>query len=791
LLRPVGFYIAVALGLLLAVFSFNATRVRPANSAPTVFSADRAMADVAAIARAPHPMGSAENERVRAHLAQRLRGLDFAVETYSAPAIFPAASPGQALNGGWPQTLVAVRPGRDRSLPPVAIMSHYDSVTGSPGAADDAAGVAASLETARAIAAAGPVARDLVLIVTDGEEPGLLGARAFFAGHPLARRLGAVINLEARGSSGPTLMFETSPQAGKLVGRFIATTPRTSANSLLAWVYAHMPNDTDFTLAREAGIMGLNFGFIGAPFDYHSASAVPANLDRRSLQSMGDQTLSTVQGLLTAEPLPARAESLVYSDIFGLFVIAYPAWAGWGLLLVAVGLFGLSLRRLGLARPRGLEILRGAGGFVLILTMTALALRFLGRLIPPGETLYQSKVVAEFGWLLTASSILALGFIVGVMANLVRGEGRLRAPLVALGMGIGCCLAGGWDPIGAGLAVTTAILCVVLFARPTAPTALWAGFLALGIVLAVVLQAVAPQLAFLIAWPTLIGCALAAGIRLGVEPRLGAYAAAIVVGAVAMAWLARLGGMAFDGLGIGMPEILALFAVLALLVLAPLAARTGMGTLGRTVAAGAIAVSLVIAFYIGLHNPASPRTPQPSHVLHVTDLAHNRTLIVSSLRDPDPWTRGVLGAAARTEPLPAMLMRRALVAPAAPVQPVTTPTVTAARDGARATLTLAAPGARELRLSLKGVPLKGLTVAGRPAEMTPNRDGWAMLRWYAPRDGVVLAFDAPPGAALDYRIAAITDGWPAAASLPARTASTMAWQGSDSTVVMTEGKVGW
>jgi len=791
LLRPIGFYIAVALGLLLAVLSFNATRVRPADSAPTAFSADRAMADVAAIAQAPHPMGSAENERVRQHLAERLTGLGFAVETYSAPGIFPAASPGQALNGGWPQTLVAVRPGRDRAPPPVAIMSHYDSVTGSPGAADDAAGVAASLEAARAIAAAGPAARDLVLIVTDGEEPGMLGARAFFGSHPLAKRLGAVINLEARGSSGPTLMFETSPQAGKLVGRFITTTPRTTANSLLAWVYANMPNDTDFTLAREAGIMGLNFGFIGAPFDYHSASAIPANLDRRSLQSMGDQALSTVQGLLGPEPLPARAESLVYSDVFGLFVIAYPAWAGWGLLLIAVGLFGLSLRRLGPARPRGLEIVRGAGGFLLILAMSALAMRFVGRLIPPGETLYQSPVVAEFGLLLTAMGLLGLGFTIGLMANLVRGKGRIRAALVALGLGIACSLAGGWDPIGAGLAVTSAILCTALLGRPTAPTALWSGFLALGLVLAVVLQVAAPQLAFLIAWPLLVGCALAAAMRLGIEARAGATAAAILVGALGLAWLARLGGLAFDGLGIGMPEILAPFMILALFALAPLAARTGLGTLARPVAAVAVVTALVITLYIVLHNPYSPRTPQPSHVLHVTDLTHGRTLLVSILREPDPWTRSVLGADAKTEALPALLMRRALVAPTAPVQPTTTPTVTAARDGARATLTLAAPGARELRLSLKGAPLKGLTVAGRPAEMKPNRDGWATLRWYAPRDGVVLAFDAAPGARLDYRIAAISDGWPAAASLPARPASIMAWQGSDSTVVMAEGKVGW
>ena len=49
--------------------------------------------------------------------------------------------------------LVGVLPGQDRSLPPILLMAHYDSVPASPGAADDAAGVAAILESVRAIRA--------------------------------------------------------------------------------------------------------------------------------------------------------------------------------------------------------------------------------------------------------------------------------------------------------------------------------------------------------------------------------------------------------------------------------------------------------------------------------------------------------------------------------------------------------------------------------------------------------------------------------------------------------------
>jgi Zn-dependent M28 family amino/carboxypeptidase len=60
--------------------------------------------------------------------------------------------------------------------------------------------VAAVLETVRAIRARGAPARDVAVILTDGEEAGLLGARGVFAGDPLAKRLGFILNLEARGS---------------------------------------------------------------------------------------------------------------------------------------------------------------------------------------------------------------------------------------------------------------------------------------------------------------------------------------------------------------------------------------------------------------------------------------------------------------------------------------------------------------------------------------------------------------------------------------------------------------
>ena len=55
-----------------------------------------------------------------------------------------------------------------------------------------------------------PLARPVTFLFNEGEEMGLLGARAFMDGDPLRERIDTLINLEARGVSGPAVMFETS-----------------------------------------------------------------------------------------------------------------------------------------------------------------------------------------------------------------------------------------------------------------------------------------------------------------------------------------------------------------------------------------------------------------------------------------------------------------------------------------------------------------------------------------------------------------------------------------------------
>ncbi|WP_440064670.1 M28 family peptidase [Streptosporangium sp. OZ121] len=90
--------------------------------------------------------------------------------------------------------IVATLPGRDPTGT-VMVAAHYDSAAMGPGASDDGAAVAAMLETVRALRAqedqegrggGGNLRNDLVFLMTDGEEDGVLGAEAFVREHPLA-----------------------------------------------------------------------------------------------------------------------------------------------------------------------------------------------------------------------------------------------------------------------------------------------------------------------------------------------------------------------------------------------------------------------------------------------------------------------------------------------------------------------------------------------------------------------------------------------------------------------------
>lgn len=333
---------ALVIAVLLTLFATTPPRAIPANAPAQSFSAIRAMADVQTIAKYPHATGSAENAVVREHIMRRMEALGMEVSTSTG---LIDAKGTKRLNR-WsgrndpPASLVnliGILPGKNRSAPSVVLMSHHDTVWGSPGAADDTTGVAASLEVVRAIRARGQQERDLVMLVTDGEELGLQGARQFWADHPLRKSVGAVINMEARGGGGRTTLFQTSHQNGAAMQVYADAVRRPGASSLAAFIYAVLPNDSDLTPVIKHDYAAYNFAFIGRSGLYHSPMATPDNLDQGSLQDMGGQVLDLTDALLKADKLPQRAADAVFFDLFGIFTVIYPVWLGWVMMIMTAG----------------------------------------------------------------------------------------------------------------------------------------------------------------------------------------------------------------------------------------------------------------------------------------------------------------------------------------------------------------------------------------------------------------------------------------------------------------------
>jgi hypothetical protein len=231
------------------------------------------------------------------------------------------------------ENIVCRLPGRE-SGPAVMLVAHYDSAPQGPGAADDGSGVAVVIEAARILKAAHPFRNSIVFLITDGEEAGLWGAKAFVNAHPWAKEIAAAVNLEARGTSGRSLMFETSENNAWLISAYAAAVKNPDTSSLYFEIYRLMPNDTDFSIFKRAGMAGMNFAFIRNAAYYHTAGDNLDHLDPGSLQHQGDNALAMIRTLAAMDlshPPPGNA---VYTDLLGLVVIRWPE--RWSIPLAAL-----------------------------------------------------------------------------------------------------------------------------------------------------------------------------------------------------------------------------------------------------------------------------------------------------------------------------------------------------------------------------------------------------------------------------------------------------------------------
>ncbi|MDQ4092254.1 MAG: M20/M25/M40 family metallo-hydrolase [Actinomycetota bacterium] len=368
---------AAALGALLVVVAGVLTLLseRPPSpvsaSAPAQqFSAQRALVALREFATEPRPLGSVASDHARDYLVDVLHSAGFSVQIQRA--VGASSTEGVAALGRV-DNIVATLPGRDPTGS-VVLAAHYDSVAAGPGASDDGAAIAAMLETVRALRDGDQLRNDLVLLITDGEENGLLGAAAFADHHPLTRQRVVVLNWEARGVSGPSLMFETSRDNAALVDVFAGAAPHPHGDSSLIEFYRLLPNNTDFTEFAGAGLPGMNFAYIEGAARYHTPGDSIANLDPASLQHHGANMLGLTRALGNSDLATLTADhDVIFFRVLGL-VIIYSTALVWPLALLVVivlaGLVTLARRRRLLSIPR---LLLSAVSVVLPLAAAAVA----------------------------------------------------------------------------------------------------------------------------------------------------------------------------------------------------------------------------------------------------------------------------------------------------------------------------------------------------------------------------------------------------------------------------------
>ena len=328
------------------------------------FSAMRAFADLEDMVgnNKPHPSGSAENARVRDLIKSKFEALGYDVNIQSALGCtvhYPGCT---AVDN------IIVRLSGSGGGDVILVTTHYDSVPAGPAAADDGAGTAAILEIARILKAAPQMKNDVIFLITDGEEGGLRGASAFANQHEDYEDVKLVINMESRGVSGPSAMFETGSGNLQLVKTFASNNPHPIATSLAYEVYQRIPNDTDYSIYKDKGTAGLNFAFTGDVHLYHSRYDDVDHLDKTSLQHHGDNALFAIRAFGDEDLNTLIGETNAsYIDVFGQFLLVWSSSLNIPLAILCLILLGFVCVK---ARPRPSEIIESLAAVASIIILT-------------------------------------------------------------------------------------------------------------------------------------------------------------------------------------------------------------------------------------------------------------------------------------------------------------------------------------------------------------------------------------------------------------------------------------
>ncbi|MBN2078117.1 MAG: M20/M25/M40 family metallo-hydrolase [Spirochaetes bacterium] len=744
-----------ALAAIIAVAGIAAIRLScdgmpgtlPAAAPETEFSAERALIHVQTIAGKPRPSGSDAHQRARDYILARLTEAGWETRLQRTPAV-RAMLPGYHTASSVENILARLRgTGAGEA---VLFMGHYDSVPMGPGANDDGTAVAAMLESARALAKGPRPANDIILLFSDSEEGGLIGAHAFAENHPWRNDARLIVNFEARGIRGPSTLFETGPGNGGVLPGYFAAAPFATGNSLSNAIYGFLPNDTDFTVFKEAGYPGLNFAYIGGMTHYHTPLDSFENVEPRSLQHHGSHLMALARHFGNAPLGDLKKGEMVYFPMAGNLVARYAKAVSHVLAALAAAalllLIAAGLRR-GAMAP--LRLLAGCGVVLASSALSLLAILGLWRLV----------------------LLIAPGYY-------------------AMTMG---------EPYNAGsyrIAFTALCAAVALFIHRVAVRRLgllnyFAAALVVWAILLAAAQVFLPGAGFVFLWGIVFTLPVMGLLlrREGSAPSSLATALILLLSLPPLLMMADLLFSLYEGLGLGLAAPAGLLIALYLALLAPAAEalmrRTGRALPAMTAALGALFIVIGIAG--SGFNAAAPR---PESLAYGLDADSGGSHWISCNRDPGPFTEQFFREGATRGPLPQFfpmtprcLMRSwgFLTAPA-PKLALEPPRVVAATTprgpGREVRARIVSPrGARSLVIYLRRgshieqVRLCGRTLVDPPAErIKPGHrlamrgvdfENWLTITYQAvPREGIELTLIVSNGEPVEMRVMDISEGLP-------------------------------
>ena len=365
-IRPVILFAAVVLSGLLAYGLW--TLPKPQNADYEGFSSARVVEDIRVISQKPHSVAHPdERAQVREYLIDRLESMgadtvmQFCYDSIVGPQNKHVEYTFDAVN-----LLAEFAPASETvSGTDLMLVAHYDSRYSQPmprdtvwsyGAADDGYGVGVILETVSlALKNRAEWKQGIKVLFTDAEEPGMKGMKAIWENNrEVFDNVGLVLNVEARGTWGPALLFEACPGNAKVQELYASTAAYPFTYSLTTVVYQFLPMFTDFTIVKDE-LPGLNFSNIADVNHYHTDLDNFSNISEKTIQHYGSQILPLTMEYLIGEEYADKDYLRSDSDkvnftipLLGLF-----SFSKVGYIVLCVAVFVLFLLAFALEGLRG------------------------------------------------------------------------------------------------------------------------------------------------------------------------------------------------------------------------------------------------------------------------------------------------------------------------------------------------------------------------------------------------------------------------------------------------------